>query len=114
MPEYIEREAAIKFVKEQMEETNNKTAINGSCVTQTYAMAIRHAVELLRYVPTAYPKADVVEVRHGRWNERQFEDEVIGMYITGYRCSECNTTWEINSEFCPNCGAKMDGGNNNA
>ena len=62
MPEYIEREAAIKFVKELMEEVNNKTAINGSYVTKTYDMAIRHATKLLRYVPTAYPKADVVEV----------------------------------------------------
>ena len=62
MPEYIEREAAIKFVKEIMEEVNNKTAINGSYVTKTYDMAIRHATKLFRYVPTAYPEADVVEV----------------------------------------------------
>ena len=62
MPEYIEREAAIKFVKELMEEVNNKTAINGSYVTKTYDMAIRHATKLLRYVPTAYPESDVVEV----------------------------------------------------
>lgn len=106
MPEYIEREAAIKFVKEQMEEVNNKTAKIGSCVTETYDMAIRHAVELLRYVPTAYPKADVVEVVRGRWIKRQFADEPTAF---GYSCSECHSTYEVDTNYCPNCGAKMDG-----
>ena len=108
MAEYIEREAAIKFVKEQMEEVNNKTAINGSYVTKAYDMAIRHAVALLRYVPTA---ADVVEVVRGRWIKRQFADEPTAFC---YRCSECHLTYEVDTNYCPNCGAKMDGGNNNA
>ena len=106
MPEYIEREAAIKFVKEQMEEVNNKTAINGSYVTKTYDMAIRHATKLLRYVPTAYPKADVVEVVRGRWIKRQFADEPTAF---GYSCSECHSTYEVDTNYCPNCGARMDG-----
>lgn len=106
MPEYIEREAAIKFVKELMEEVNNKTAINGSYVTKTYDMAIRHATKLLRYVPTAYPKADVVEVVRGRWIKRQFADESTAF---GYSCSECHSTYEVDTNYCPNCGAKMDG-----
>ena len=123
MPEYIEREAAIKFVKEQMEETNNKTAIIGSYVTKTYDMAIRHAVKLLRYVPTAYPKADVVEVRHGEWIETQ---EPLGWCdVDCAECSVCHESWIIGEDssiddyecmwhYCPNCGARMDGGNNNA
>ena len=106
MPEYIEREAAIKFVKEQMEEVNNKTAINGSYVTKTYDMAIRHATKLLRYVPTAYPESDVVEVVRGRWIKRQFADEPTAF---GYRCSECHLTYELDTNYCPNCGARMDG-----
>ena len=114
MPEYIEREAAIKFVKEQMEEINNKTAINGSYVTiyvtKTYDIAIRHATKLLRYVPTAYPKDDVVEVVRGRWIKRQFADEPTAF---GYRCSECHSTYEVDTNYCPHCGAKMDGGDNN-
>ena len=119
MPEYIEREAAIKFVKEQMEEVNNKTAINGSCVTQTYAMATRHAVALLRYVPTAYPKADVVEVRRGKWLETQ---EPLGWRdVDCIECSVCHESWIMDEDssiddykcmwhYCPNCGVKMDGG----
>lgn len=29
--------------------------------------------------------------------------------MIGYRCSECNTTWDAETNYCPNCGAKTDG-----
>ena len=44
------------------------------------------------------PSADVQPVRHGRWRE--------GVYA-GYRCSECRTTWDAPTKFCPYCGADM-------
>ena len=50
---------------------------------------------------------DAVEVVHGRWEKRKaivFDDEMVG-----YRCSNCNTTWDAETNYCPNCGAKMDG-----
>ena len=46
-----------------------------------------------------YPTADVVEVRHGEW---------VGMW--DYKCSVCNEYSEYRTDYCPNCGAKMDGG----
>lgn len=57
------------------------------------------------------PAADVVEVRHGRWIGTHD-----GFYYT-YSCSECgyealyeeNTTDQVCSKHCPNCGAKMEG-----
>ena len=52
------------------------------------------------------PTADVVEVRRGRWVKRQFADEPTAF---GYRCSECHLTYEVDTNYCPNCGAKMDG-----
>lgn len=64
--------------------------------------------EYIRGIVRKAPAADVVEVKHGRWIERRFEDEMIGMYISAYRCSECHTTWETDSNYCPYCGAKMD------
>lgn len=55
------------------------------------------------------PAADVVEVRHGRWNEVEHGEN-------GVLC-ECSTCKEwmlfyygFDANFCPNCGAKMDGG----
>ncbi len=53
-------------------------------------------------------KADVVEVKRGKWEEKTFIvfDSEIKL---GYKCSECNTTWDTNTNYCSNCGAKMDG-----
>lgn len=67
------------------------------------------------------PAADVAPVRHGRWVKMK------GMmppeYHGHYECSEC--CWhprrmrsiedrEEEFTYCPNCGAKMDGGQDNA
>ena len=50
------------------------------------------------------PSADVVPVRHGKWTHKP---DVYGVVY----CSECNYELHANStSFCPNCGAKMDGG----
>lgn len=47
--------------------------------------------------------ADVVEVKHGRWVSHDLE-------VT-FSCSECDFTTDFRlSNYCPNCGAKMDGG----
>ncbi len=56
---------------------------------------------------------DAVEVVHGRW-VKQVEN---GMYW--YVCSECGEEvpktrykHDFFSDYCPNCGAKMDGDGN--
>ena len=51
------------------------------------------------------PTADVQEVRHGKWEkckERCCE----------YRCSVCGYELCRTTNYCPNCGAKMDGNEN--
>ena len=61
------------------------------------------------------PLPTVAPVVHGRW---------IGAPLCGNdncRCSECgswhnihaNLRGELTQKYCPNCGAKMDGGNGN-
>ena len=51
------------------------------------------------------PVADVTPVRHGRW-----ENITGGMVILG-DCSECKVRQPvIGTNYCNNCGAKMDGG----
>ena len=54
------------------------------------------------------PTVDAVEVVHGLWAERYIS--IIGQ--TRYFCSECLTFHERKSNYCPNCGAKMDGDGN--
>lgn len=47
--------------------------------------------------------ADVVEVRHGRWIAVEND---IDYYP--FMCSECHETVIKRTNYCPNCGAKMD------
>lgn len=47
------------------------------------------------------PAADVVEVRHGRW-ERNSPDDIV-VY-----CSQCMMPQDAPSNYCPSCGALMD------
>jgi hypothetical protein len=44
----------------------------------------------------------------GEWEKRVFI--VFDSEKVGYRCSSCNTTWDTSTSFCPNCGARMKGG----
>lgn len=66
--------------------------------------------ENVRDVIRSVPKADVAPVVHGRWNS-----------MDGYKmrvvCSVCG--WDVPEygkfySYCPNCGAKMDGGDGDA
>lgn len=57
------------------------------------------------------PTADVESVRHGRWKSCC---NLMGEY---FKCSECEQKVDVPTcmgepifDFCPYCGAKMDGG----
>lgn len=71
-----------------------------------------HIEELLNdfyVIPKDTPATDVAPVRHGRWVETIHK---------GYKCSLCNCLSSLfdenlKSEYCPWCGAKMDGGDLN-
>ena len=60
---------------------------------------IRKALRIIEQAPVV----DVVEVVHAYWKEH------LGEGYTG--CSKCDfIPYNISDNFCPNCGAKMDGG----
>lgn len=113
MTEYIEREALDKAL--------TIAAANGKDKDRrTWAKAI--------CVLHDAPAADVAPVVHGLWKPAA-ESEITGWNpgyagydpIGGYFCSNCsyeaiftcNDEYEL-SAYCPNCGAKMDGGDNDA
>lgn len=60
------------------------------------------------------PTADVREVVHGEWIVEEAEvGGVSGIAVaTSYICSICSTMNEYQDNFCPNCGARMDGAKN--
>ena len=82
--EYISREAAL-------------TALQDSDLFNTTERQLRAIREL--------PAADVAEVVHGRWIWNE-EGEIDWEQF--YRCSNCGDKEYWESNFCPNCGAKMD------
>lgn len=55
----------------------------------------------------AIPAADVAPVRHGRWIDAR-------EYCGDYMCSNCEALYGTNKfNYCPNCGARMDGDSEN-
>ena len=68
-----------------------------------------------RCVIDGIPSADVAPVRHGKW----IKDDVFGIPV--YRCSACDKEFWLSADdtpqgssyrYCPNCGARMDGDEN--
>lgn len=87
MVEYIERERLVKHYENCIDEVKNTNGI-----TEDFEICLKAL--------KAQTVADVVEVKHGHW----IEDNEF------FRCSECGLLTDFRlSNFCPNCGAKMDG-----
>ena len=97
MDEYIKREYAVDAVLDVYYDTPD-IDLSG----EKFEAAIRKI-----------QAADVATVRHGRWEER--DDGFGGTY---YHCSVCGEDWctidgtpaENGMRYCPQCGARMDGG----
>ena len=94
--EYIEREAALK----QNYFSESKTPDDN----------YRFNAEI-KFCISSLPAADVAPVKHGHWINENFYTH----------CSACGKMaiydkygQEFESDYCPHCGAKMDGGNLNA
>lgn len=100
MAEYIEREKAIEHIITHLPYRCSEDFIEGQ----------KDCVEQLKSLPSA----DVVEVVHGEWVYKKEKD--------GYFCSVCDIEALIDpnfigrdfameelSDYCPHCGAKMDG-----
>lgn len=96
MKDYIERAAVME-------------SILGLTIVDT---AVAQYVDAVCYHLQNLPTADVVEVRHGRWLTTD-------AYPHHLYCSVCYKTYAKNAKwvneldlptnYCPNCGALMDG-----
>ena len=64
------------------------------------------------------PTVDAVPVVHGRWIHSRYED--CSEQFELVKCSQCNheayamAFYVRGGNYCPNCGAKMDGGADHA
>ena len=109
MAEYIERETAIEWVGDLIDTMSVCTSID-ECLGMK-SMKSR-ALSALNDIPAA----DVVEVRHGRWKDKNGNDVLLddcGCSKASVWCSECGDWLTASDEYytrgryCPNCGAKM-------
>ena len=55
------------------------------------------------------PRVDAVEVVHGRWIYTEDTEFELDDY---WLCSKCNKHTYFQTNYCDNCGAKMDGDGN--
>ena len=94
MAEYIEREALLKSLCNSCDGWCENT--NCDCVN----CKSDHRCEIIIEIADT-PAADVVEVRRGKW---------VTTAPHPY-CSECFVECRDKTPYCPNCGARMDGGN---
>ena len=103
MPRYIDADVLLAKCKaiisdHIIDKWNEKAA------PASWAHAYLDFIDDIENVPTA----DVEPVRHGKWTQ---------MDLCEIRCSECGDFSPIKydwsedlTNYCPNCGAKMDGG----
>ena len=98
MAEYIEREALMRRIKE----------IHCAECDSYHGVRCRACWvdDTLDYIDSE-PAADVAPVRHGRWI---MHDDEFGLTC---ECSVCHIETMGDGNYCPNCGAKMDGGVDN-
>ena len=92
MTDYIKREDAIAAAF-------SANAIGNSAYHDVY-----DTVERIRRIPAA----DVVEQKHGKWLDVTTSDNEFICWV----CSECRHGADFVDEpynYCPNCGARMDG-----
>ncbi len=95
MPEFIELEAAVKAF-------NNFDAGKADSPPFTLLTPEEFA-EYLYELPTA----DVAPVVHGRWVTHYRSGTPVA---EGYVSTCCDMWNNRKSDYCPHCGAKMDGG----
>ena len=82
----------------------NAIKVENGTMTKPYSNFEAAIMECLAEYLSSAPTIDAVEVVHGRW---------VFDRPNHYKCSVCDAMWSgvvRFMKFCPDCGAKMDGG----
>ena len=108
--EYIEREAVSEYFREKFEyyKAESEIKVIGGYMydekMQYAAIVAKHFLDELKRTPAA----DVVEVKHGEWLSNAQTDEFVCSECDGIAPVDCEKEKFYKSDYCPNCGAKMD------
>ena len=103
MAEYIEREA----ISEEIRKYYYKNPPNFS-----YGEGFDRGLDRAQRAILDAPSADVAEVRHGRWNDGDQYCPICRK--DKFRGLDADIWSDWKPDYCPNCGAKMDGGDGNS
>jgi rubrerythrin len=109
---YIDRQKLIEHIEADIQECGEPDT-NARPVTYGTILGLKGALSFAQTLPSA----DVAEVKHGECVIDRAEHIVPAgrknstKHIS-YKCSECGRKFGNNKylNYCPNCGAKMDGG----
>lgn len=94
MARYIDADA---LLEELQEELDFESLLYTKEQNEWFNKGLKCAIRDVKHLPTA----DVVEVRHGRWEDRDGKTW----------CSLCQASnKQYKPPYCPHCGAKMDKG----
>lgn len=64
----------------------------------------------VQWVLSHTPTIDPESLRpKGRWIEHEWAEEENGLLVSNFECSKCHIWESKTSDYCPNCGAKMEG-----
>ncbi|MDO4495848.1 MAG: hypothetical protein Q4B62_08695 [Clostridiaceae bacterium] len=105
MAEYIERETLFEEIRKEFRPYWQIPCDYEDRITQKMVTKMRGLIDKL-------PAADVIEVVHSKW----IRDSLTG-HISCLNCKmtapgDCELEDFYESDFCPMCGAKMDGKEN--
>ena len=107
MAEYIDRDKPVESIDRVIANLRKSASTNLE----------NRAIDLVQYTRDyllKIPSADVAPVVHAQWGK--YEAFPLAPSMNGYPCGNCGMHFSASSvpilKYCPNCGAKMDGGNN--
>lgn len=109
MAEYIERKVVINRIKEYTLDVydldlDDAKQFGGNSRIENYCEGLYEATELIDDIPAA----DVAPVVHGQWEPGNPICPVCGE--DKFKDLDADIWCDWMPDFCPNCGAKMDGG----
>lgn len=103
----ISRSALLKELKEWYNEAKQREEANYEW--ETFESS---GIESAMLCVESFPAIDAESVRHGWWTAYKIDGRYGLNKTSENRCSICNRYSIFAYRFCPECGAKMDGGTN--
>ena len=102
----VETESVLIEMRNDLQEEEGEK--QGRCCPHEFYDSVEQAIDDSEDGVPCDHLIEVAPVRHGRWLQKKHK--IFGNAYD-YVCSECGCDYALAEyNYCPNCGAKMDGG----